>query len=150
MFLKHTFCAQPFSFPLQFPFAKALGMYQRHGSDIMLGHETRRMKDTSINGEGKKRCSNALCRTSLERQATTSHQIKSFAYGKFYSSSYQMDGGGGTSFLVFTGKEWFPNYDFWELRRRNDLFAVNGKHMVFSERFCLPCSYFSYVEEIHY
>lgn len=93
MFLKHTFCTQPFSFPLKFPFAKGLGMYQRHGRDITLGHETRRIKDTSINGEGKKRCSNALCRTSLERQATTSHQIKSFAYGNFYYSSYQTDRG---------------------------------------------------------
>lgn len=44
------------------------------------------------------------------------------------------------SFPVFTGKEWFPNYDLRELKRGNDLFGVNVKHMVSSRGFCPGCA----------
>lgn len=67
-------------------------MYQRHVTDIMLGHETQGIKDISIKRKREReRCSNAFSRTSLERQAPYHIKSKAFAYGNFYYSSYQKD-----------------------------------------------------------
>lgn len=54
-----------------------------------------------------------------------------------------LSGGGEGAAFQSSQEEWFPNYDFWELKRGNDLFVVNVKHMVFSEGSCLPCSVIS-------
>lgn len=80
-------------------------MYQRHVSDIMLGHETQGLKDTSSKRKEKQKKMQQYILQDFPREtATTSYQIKSLCLWELLLQLLSK-GQEKNSFPVFTGKE---------------------------------------------
>ena len=135
MFLKYTMDTQPVSSVVCI--CKRTWEVLKTWGDITLGHDVQGLQDIQLRG---KKCTQALSMASLKDNHYILSNQKLLPVRTFITAIKKMGRGGwGTGF-------WFPQEknDFQimtlENTRGNDLFAVNVKHMVFSEGFCPHCT----------